>query len=48
MESLLFEQIGNAELIADGFPYVDAVSKMTAIDIVEFTHQSPIQYNPDS
>lgn len=40
MESLLFEQIDNAGLIVDGIPNVDAVSKMTAIDIVEFVLQS--------
>ena len=40
METLLFEQIDNAGLIKDGVPNVEALSKMTAIDIVEFADQS--------
>jgi len=40
MNSLLFEQTDNAGLIVDGLPNVEAVAKMTAIDIVEFADQS--------
>lgn len=40
MNNLLFEQIDNAGLLADSIPDIDAVSKMTAIDIVEFALQS--------
>ena len=40
MISLLLEQIDNTGLIKDGVPSIEAVSKMTAIDIVEFVDQS--------
>ena len=40
MDSLLFEQIENAGLVVDGAPNFEAVSKMTAFDIVEFAAQS--------
>jgi len=40
MNNLLFEQIDNAGLLVDGNPNIEAVSKMTAIDIVEFAEQS--------
>ena len=40
MISLLLEQIDNADLIKGGVPNIEAVSKMTAIDIVEFADQS--------
>lgn len=40
MNHLLFEQIDNAGLLVDGNPNIEAVAKMTAIDIVEFAEQS--------
>src|SRR5712691_5652954 len=40
MNSLLFEQIDNSDLLVEGAPNFDAVSKMTAFDIIEFASQS--------
>jgi hypothetical protein len=40
MNHLLFEQIDNAGLTVNGSLNIEAISKMTAIDIIKFAEQS--------
>ena len=40
MNSLLLEQIDNADLIKDGKVNINAVHRLTPMDIIEFAHQS--------